>query len=69
MGKLNQGLSVHVVPRRTPSERKFALTEAGKPQPLIRPTTQERAIERARQSPRRTAVSRYSSSDYPDSRQ
>lgn len=48
MRKSNRGLSVHLVPSRTPSETKFALTEAGEPQPLIRPTTQERAIETAR---------------------
>lgn len=48
MGKSNKGPSVHVVPVRTPSGTKFTVKEVGNPQPLIRPTTQERAIERAR---------------------
>jgi hypothetical protein len=48
VAKPNKGPSVHVVPVQTPSGTKFTVKEAGKPQPLIRPTTQERAIERAR---------------------
>jgi len=48
MGKSGKGPNVHVVPVRTPSGPKFTVREAGNPDPLIRPTTQERAIERGR---------------------
>lgn len=48
MPKPSKGPNVHVVPVHTPSGTKFTVKEAGKAQPLIRPTTQERALERAR---------------------
>ena len=43
-----KGPNVHVVPVSTPTGTKFTVKEAGKSQPLIRPTTQTRAVERAR---------------------
>ena len=48
MASQKKGPAVHVVPTQTASGRKFTIKEAGKDQPLIRPTTQERAIERGR---------------------
>jgi hypothetical protein len=48
MGSQKKGPSVHVVPTQTPSGTKLTIKEAGNERPLIRPTTQERAIERGR---------------------
>ena len=48
MAKFSKGPNVHVVPVQTPSGPKFTIKEVGSGQPLIRPTTQNRAIERGR---------------------
>ena len=56
MAGSRKGPNVHVVPTHTPRGTTFVVKEAGNPKPLTRPTTQEKAIERAIPARRRTRV-------------
>ena len=47
MAGSRKGPNVHVVPTHTSKGTRLVVEEAGNPRPLTRPTTQEKAIERA----------------------